>query len=47
MEAPPDLFAHFKIPYRTILVSIIFFVLGTYFLMDGIYDSVKGADVNK
>ena len=46
MEAPPDLFAHFKIPYRTILVSIVFFVLGTYFLVDGINDSLHGKDPN-
>ena len=47
MESPPDLFAHFKIPYRTILVSIVFFMLGTYFLIDGIYDSLHGPDTNK
>ncbi len=47
MESPPDLFAHFKVPYRTILISILFFALGTYFLLDGIYDSLRGSDVNK
>ena len=47
MEAPPDLFAHFKIPFRNILVSIVFFLLGTYFLVDGINDSLSGPDINK
>lgn len=33
-----DLFKRIKIPYRTILVAFIFFVIGTFFLFWGAYD---------
>ena len=35
---PSDLYKHTKIPYKTILVSILFFIIGTIFLVMGIDD---------
>ena len=38
---PPHLYKHTKIPYKTIAVSILFFIIGSIFLFLGIEDYIE------